>query len=182
MNWLEELLVVIDLSDIPGNEVKIRLSSPTKFRFTFDHVAIDFTEDLPMTIHELPMISAIMNGTEDVLSIVNSINQDYVVLRYKEGVRFGFADVPLASGYSRGFGVSTSGYVYAHEAILDDELRPLMEGKSFEEIKQIILDSGREELIANLPLLEEYYNIVMYSSTLTYEEIIVALYELYYQQ
>jgi len=57
-----------------------------------------------------------------------------------------------------------------------------MEGKTFEEIKQIILDSGREELIAYLPQIEAYYNMVMYSPNLTYEEKVAALYELYYQE
>ena len=180
MNWLEELLIVLDVSDIPGNELKIRLASPTKFEFTFGHIAVDYTDDLPMTIHELELTSAILNGTEDVKGILESIDQDYVVLHSKEGVRLGFGEIPLEEGYSRGFGVSTSGYVYAHNATLHDELEPEMKGKSFEEIKQIILQSNREELIASLPTLEEYYNIVMSSSTLTYEEIIVALYALYY--
>ncbi len=180
-NWIEEKLITLDLSDIPGTDLQVRFVIPSRLGYTFDYVAIDFTEDLPMIIHELELISATLNGTEDVLSIVNSIDQNYVSLYYKEGIRFEFAYIPLAPGYSRGFGVSESGYNYSHEAQVYDELQPLMEGKKFEEIKQIILDSGREELIAYLPQIENYYNMVMYSPYLTYEQKVAALYELYYQ-
>jgi hypothetical protein len=181
-NWIEEKLITLDLSDIPGTDLQVRFVIPSRLGYTFDYVAIDFTEDLPMIVHELELISATLNGTEDVLNIVNSIDQNYMPLYYKNGIRFEFAYIPLAPGYSRGFGVSESGYNYSHEAQVYDELQPLMEGKTFEEIKQIILDSGREELIAYLPQIEAYYNMVMYSPNLTYEEKVAALYELYYQE
>lgn len=158
---MESFLVELDLLGITGSEIQVRLLMPTGSGYLFDDVSIDFTEDLPMIVHELELISATLNGTEDVLNIVNSIDQNYMPLYYKNGIRFEFAYIPLAPGYSRGFGVSESGYNYSHEAQVYDELQPLMEGKTFEEIKQIILDSGREELIAYLPQIEAYYNMVM---------------------
>ena len=180
MNWIEEKLIILDLSNIQGNELIVKLSSPTRIPLTFNHIAIDFTEDLPMTIHELEMTSAVLNNESNVLEILGCIDENYVVLHNKDGVRLGFADVPLASGYSRGFGVSATGFVYVMDAIIDDELRSSMKGKTFEEIKQIILDSGREELIADLPIIEGYYYYIMSFGGLSTEEIILKLYDIYY--
>ena len=98
----------------------------------------------------------------DVIDKLLNINSDYVLLDFKEGVRFGFEAPELQDGYSRGFGVKMTGYIYGQNAQVFDPLQGLMENKSFEEIKQIIIDSGRQELIDDIAMVEEFYYTILY--------------------
>ncbi|HHW79980.1 MAG TPA: hypothetical protein GX742_04145, partial [Acholeplasmataceae bacterium] len=159
---MEEYLVYLDLTGINSEQIKVRFLFATSGGYEFDSVSIDFTDNLPMTIHTMTLESAIMNNEIDVLEKLLLSNDQYVSLDYKDGVRFGFTAPELEEGYSRGFGVATTGYVYAQQAQTSDPLLEQMEGKTFEEIKQIIIDSGRQELIDDIPIVEEFYYTILY--------------------
>ncbi len=118
-----------------------------------------------------------MNGDIDVINqMLNS--QDYLMLdNYKDGVRLGFEAPEIGFGYSRGFGVSMTGYVYVEGAQLTDELQDEIICKTFEEIKQIIINSNRQELIDDIPLVEDFYNTIAYIGSLSYEEIVSILFD-----
>lgn len=173
---MESFLVELDLLGITGSEIQVRLLMPTGSGYLFDDVSIDFTENLPMIIHELDLVSAILNGETDVLDILSNINNQYVSLDYKDGVRLGFQAPELLAGYSRGFGVNMTGYIYWEQAQTNDPLEEEMIGKTFEEIKQIIINSGRQELIADIPKVEEFYYSILYVGSLDYEQLLEALF------
>lgn len=175
---MESFLVELDLEGITGNQIQVRLVAPTAGEYLIDDVSIDFTENLPMIIHTMTLESAILNGTIDVLDILSAANNQYVELAYKEGVRFGFGAPALASGYSRGFGVKMTGYIYPEGAQVADPLQELMDGKDFEEIKQIIINSGRQELIDDIPLVEEFYNTILYVGSQEYEMLLEILFSM----
>ena len=59
---MESFLVELDLTGISGDQIHVRLVSPTQGGYQFDDVAIDFTQNLPMDIYELNLVSAILNG------------------------------------------------------------------------------------------------------------------------
>ncbi len=173
---MESFLVELDLLGITGSEIQVRLLMPTNSGYMFDDVSIDFTENLPMIIHELDLVSAILNGETDVLDILSTINNQYVSLDHKDGVRLGFQAPELLAGYSRGFGVNMTGYIYWEQAQTNDPLEEEMIGKTFEEIKQIIINSGRQELIADIPKVEEFYYSILYVGSLEYEQLLEALF------
>ncbi len=173
---MEEFLVPIDLTGIETENLIVRFVFPTKCAFMFDSVAIDFTPDSEMNIIELDLISAIMNGNVDVIDKVMSINGEYVTLDYKEDVTFGFAVPALQEGYSRGFGVSMTGYIYAAGCTVTDELQPLMEGKTFEEIVDIIIASGRQELIDDIEMVSNFYYTITALGSLEYEDLLRELF------
>ena len=173
---MEEFLVPIDLTGIETENLIVRFVFPTKCAFMFDSVAIDFTPDSEMNIIELDLISAIMNGNVDVIDKVMSINGEYVTLDYKEDVTFGFAVLALQEGYSRGFGVSMTGYIYAAGCTVTDELQPLMEGKTFEEIVDIIIASGRQELIDDIEMVSNFYYTITALGSLEYEDLLRELF------
>ena len=167
---MEEFLVTLDLEGIEGDEIKVRFVYATFAMFEFDSLAIDFTEDAEMIIHELDLVSAILNGQIDIINQVLNQNE-YVELNFKDSLRLGFEMPILEEGYKRGFGVKTTGFVYSEQAPIYDPLVELMEDKTFEEVVQIIIDSNREELIADIPIVSEFYYLVLYFGTLnTFEE------------
>ncbi|MFA7367939.1 MAG: InlB B-repeat-containing protein, partial [Bacilli bacterium] len=173
---MESFLVELDLKDINTQTLQVRFVSPTAVEYRYDDVSIDFTENLPMIIQEMNLVSAILNGETNVLDILSSISDEYVELGYKEGVRLGFEAPELEFGYSRSYGVNMTGYKYAQGSTITDPLLEQMEDKTFEEIKHIIIDSGRQELIDDIPIVEEFYNTIMYIGSQDYETLLELLF------
>ena len=70
------------------------------------------------------------------------------------------------------------GYIYASGANVEDELLEQTIDKSFEEIKDIILNSGRSELIDYVDAVEELYNTLLFVGSLEYEEVLYYMFTL----
>jgi len=173
---MESFLIPIDLTGLTENQVKVRFVSPSRAGYQFDDVSIDYTENLPFIVRTLQPQTAIKNGTIDVLDLVAHHDNAYVELpTYNEGVRIGFNAVDEIAGLTRAYGVKMSGFIYNSHAKVTDPLQPLTEGKTFEEIKQIIIDSGRQELIDDIPLVEEFYYTIMYIGSQDYETLLYLL-------
>ncbi len=173
----EEMLVVLDLDGINEEKILVKISFAAELNYHIDSVYIDFSEDVNMIVHELTLESAILNETDDVKALMLDSNE-YIYLGYKEGVRLGFAAPELLDGYERFIGVSMKGYIYALGANVTDELLEETVGKSFEEMKAIILASDREELVAYVDAVEELYYTLVYVGSLDYEEIIYYMFSL----
>lgn len=169
-----KFLVELDLEGINFNEVRVRLVTPTDGAYLIDSVGIDFSENLRMIVNKLQLDSAILNGTENVFDIVNNLyNEKYVQLKDQEKVILGFNSIPLLEGYTRSYGAGVKGYIYTHpKAITRDPLTDLMQGKTQEEIIQIILDSGRVELIEDIDLVIDFLDMILYLGSLNEEEIL----------
>jgi len=173
---MEEFLVPLDLTDINTQNLVVRFVYPTRGGYMFDSVAVDYSENVEMNIIELDLVSALMNGDIDVLDKVISANNQYVELAHKEYVEFAFAAPALQEGYSRGFGVKMTGYIYAEGSTVTDELQPMMEGKTFEEIVDIIIASGRQELIDDIEIVSNFYYVITQIGALEYEDLLRELF------
>jgi hypothetical protein len=173
---MEEFLVPLDLTDINTEDLVVRFVYPTKGGYMFDSIAVDYSENAEMNIMELDLVSALMNGDIDVLDQVISANNQYVELAHKEYVEFAFAAPALQEGYSRGFGVKMTGYIYAEGCTVTDELQPLMEGKNFDEIVDIIIASGRQELIDDIEIVANFYYTITTLGALDYEDLLRELF------
>jgi len=160
---LEEFILELDLAGIHTEDLQVRISMPTNAGYIIDSVAVDYSQNAAFTYGTMTLDTALFNYDTDVLALVqNDMDDLYAQLNPQDRVRFGFTAPELASGYTRSYGVKMSGYIYAEGLQLEDELIPLMDGKSFEEIKQIIIDSGRADLIADLPMVEEFYYSIIF--------------------
>lgn len=173
---MESFLVELDLLGITGSEIQVRLLMPTGSGYLFDDVSIDFTEDAEMNVVELDLASALMNGDVDVLDKVISANGQYVELERHEYVEFAFNAPVLPEGYQRGFGVKMTGYIYAEGCAVTDELQPLMDGKNFDEIVEIIIASGRQELIDDIETVANVYYVITQIGALEYEDLVRELF------
>ncbi|MCK9234915.1 MAG: MBG domain-containing protein [Acholeplasmataceae bacterium] len=170
---MEEFLVELNLENIHTQDLQVRLTLPGQAGYIIDRVSIDYSINAPMTFGVMTLESALLNGLEDVYQmVVNDQDDLYVQLYYKDAVRMGFSAPELAEGYTRSFGVNMSGYIYAEGVQVEDELEEEMIGKSFEEIKQIIIDSGRQDLIDDIALVEEFYYGILFIGSLDYETIL----------
>lgn len=173
---MEEFLVPLDLTGINTENLVVRFAYPTKGGYMFDCVAVDFTEDAEMNVVELDLASALMNGDVDVLDKVISANGQYVELERHEYVEFAFNAPVLPEGYQRGFGVKMTGYIYAEGCAVTDELQPLMDGKNFDEIVEIIIASGRQELIDDIESVANVYYVITQIGALEYEDLVRELF------
>jgi uncharacterized repeat protein (TIGR02543 family) len=173
---MEEFLVPLDLTGINTENLVVRFAYPTKGGYMFDCVAVDFTEDAEMNVVELDLASALMNGDVDVLDKVISANGQYVELERHEYVEFAFNAPVLPEGYQRGFGVKMTGYIYAEGCAVTDELQPLMDGKNFDEIVEIIIASGRQELIDDIEIVANFYYVITQIGALEYEDLVRELF------
>lgn len=172
----ETFVVNLDLLGINSSEIMVRLLMPTTTSFAIDYVAIDFKENLPMIIHELELNSALLHNGVNVFDIVSDLNNNqHVTLKDEEYVMFGFNEIELLAGYTRGFGVEMKGFIYTHpEAISNDGLMELMKDKTDEEIIQIILDSNQEKYIDELDLVTGFLDMLLYIGSLDEEERILS--------
>ncbi len=69
-----------------------------------------------------------------------------------------------------------TGYIYAAGCTVTDELQPLMEGKTFEEIVDIIIASGRQELIDDIEMVSNFYYTITALGSLEYEDLLRELF------
>ena len=174
---LENYLVYLDLSNIKTENLKVRLVFGSNVEYIIDHISIDFTNDLDMVVHKLNLETAVLNSSTDVKNELLNKNE-YISLSYKENIRLGFTAPILQEGYKRGFGVATTGYVYAQNAKTDDELLEQIKEKTFDEIVNIIFNSNRTELINDISKVREFYNNILYIGSKNQEEILELLFNM----
>ncbi|MBG0763008.1 Ig-like domain-containing protein, partial [Acholeplasma laidlawii] len=174
---LEEFLLVLDLEGINTEELNVRLQLPGKAHYIIDSVAVDYSENIEFSYGAMTLESAMLNNGLNVYSlVVNDSDNQYVSLSYKDAVELAFTAPELQEGFTRRFGVEVSGYIYPSETTIYDDLEELMIGKTFEEIKQIIIDSGRQDLIDDIPLVEEFYYTVLHIGSQDLEIILDILF------
>lgn len=71
----------LDLSRVRGDTVVVRLESAPAF-WLVDRVALDFTTDRDLAVHELPLVSASDQAGRDVGPLIATADDRYYVLRH----------------------------------------------------------------------------------------------------
>lgn len=171
----EELLIYLDLENINTNDLTIRLSFAQMMGYSINNIAIDYSDNVNMTIHELELASAMLNNDIDITELVRNIDENYVYLNFKDSARLGFNSVPLSEGMNRVIGISSTGYIYTNGTKLVDELSNEVKNKTMIEIIGIIASSGRPELMEYIEDVESLYNLLIQLGTLEREQIIQIL-------
>jgi len=110
----EDKIYSIDISDVPGDTLKIKLTPPAVF-WMINYLAIDYTEDLPVQIKEIEAREAIDHKGQDVREILAKNDNKYLIMPDKED----FADLifefpPKSDGMDRTVILKASGYYDIH--------------------------------------------------------------------
>jgi hypothetical protein len=112
--------VMIDLRDIPGDTLKIRLESTAGF-WMINSVIADYTPDVPVEVAELSLQRAVDVNGRDLLGLLSQDDRDYYVMPSKaDWAELEFAAPPSRSGFDRSFVMKSTGY-YTINVIADGE-------------------------------------------------------------
>ncbi|KPL19637.1 MAG: hypothetical protein AMJ92_02510 [candidate division Zixibacteria bacterium SM23_81] len=75
----EERVVPLDLADIEGDTLKIRVSPPTGF-WQLNSFAVDYSQDVPFEFHDISASSATGHDGVDLRSVLESTDANYYVM------------------------------------------------------------------------------------------------------
>jgi hypothetical protein len=110
----EDRIYTIDLRDVPGDTLRIKLTPPAGF-WQINHLAVDYTEDLPVDVTEIAPIEAMDDKNQDVLDILAYTDNDYLVMpEIGDSTQVTFLAVPQKPGMDRSYILKASGYYDIH--------------------------------------------------------------------
>jgi hypothetical protein len=110
----EERAYALDVSDAPGDTLRLRLTPAATF-WAIDRVAVEYGEDAPVVVREVPAMSAADTQGRDVRSALRRTDRRY--LRIDEGglaADLEFAAPPLDPALDRTVFVKAGGYYEVH--------------------------------------------------------------------
>ncbi len=99
----------LDLSRIVGDTVLVRLTSAPSF-WTIDRVALDFTADREVTVHELSLVSARDRYGLDVAPLIAAVDHRDYALRNGATADVVFAVPPVPPGQARSYLLRSTGW------------------------------------------------------------------------
>jgi hypothetical protein len=112
----KDQVVVLDLKDISGDKLKIRLESTVGF-WMINSIAADFSEDTTADFHELTAESAIDQTGKNVTEILRNNDGQYLVMpTTKDKVDITFKSLPSKKNFTRTYLLKCSGYYHIHTA------------------------------------------------------------------
>ena len=105
---------LLDISDVPGDTLKIRLRPPEGF-WWIDSLAVDYTQDPPMQIMEAAPVRAADHNGQDVLGLLAANDGRFHIMpRRGEYADVAFTAPPVPAGLSRSIILKVSGYYDIH--------------------------------------------------------------------
>jgi len=104
-------LIYTDISNIKTNTLKIRFRATSGF-YEINHVFVDYSEDEPMIINKLNMISAIKNNEEDVKENLLINDKKYVELTdiTNDLIDLEYENSPKIDNWKKEYFVKIGGY------------------------------------------------------------------------
>jgi len=99
----------LDLSGVVGDTVVVRLESAPSF-WLVDRVALDFTADRPVVVHELPLVSAHDSAGRDVAPLLAAADDHYFIMANGDGAELLLRVPERPAGTSRTFLLRTTGW------------------------------------------------------------------------
>ena len=147
-----EYLVFTDISNIKTDKLTIRLKATTGF-YEINNVFLDYSEDEPMKINKLELLSAIKNNETNVKDLITEEDEKYLELTdlTEDIVDLEFKDSSITSGWGKDYFVKVRGYYH---------FREFTEHQSFfhflKTVKDIILPVLYEEGFEARYFMKEY--------------------------
>ncbi len=106
----KDQVVRLNISEIPGKILKIKLESTTGF-WLVNCVQADYSIDCPIQVRELNPCYAKNHRGEDILDYIESIDHQYYVMpRFNSWADVKFDALPDPDGYDRTYILKCNGY------------------------------------------------------------------------
>ena len=122
----EDKIYIIDLKDVPGDTLRIKLTPPAAF-WILNYLALDYTEDLPITITEIDAIEAIDHKGQDVREILAENDNTYLIMpNIRDYAELVFESPPRIPGMDRSVILKASGYYDIHLEAKGEPQRELL--------------------------------------------------------
>jgi hypothetical protein len=99
----------LDLSAVTGDTVTVRLETVPGF-WLVDRVGLDFTPGEPLTVHNLPLLSARDAAGRDVAPLLAAVDGRDYALAHRDAAELRFAVPPQPASTSRTFLLRTTGW------------------------------------------------------------------------
>ena len=106
---IKRQVLELDLSRVVGDTVLVRLESAPAF-WLVDRIAMDFTADRPLSVHELPLVSARDRAGRDVAPLLAAADGREFVLHTGDAAELGFRVPELPAGQTRTFILRSTGW------------------------------------------------------------------------
>lgn len=141
-----EKTVVMNIEHIQSENIKIKLESATDL-WRIDCVTADYSDDLPVSIRPLSILTATNDMDEDVTHILNHKDSQYYSTLPGNFAMLEYEDVPPVENLSRTYLLKSSGYYYSW--IEDEE----------EDNRQLVERILTEPRLGNKLYLDEWLNV-----------------------
>jgi hypothetical protein len=110
----EDKVYSFDISDVPGDVLKVKLTPPAAF-WMINYLAVDYSEDLPVQVTEIEAIEAIDHKGQDVRGILKSNDNNYLSMpNIGDRADLVFESPPHSNGMERTVILKASGYYDIH--------------------------------------------------------------------
>lgn len=105
---------VVDVADVPGDTLAIRLTPPANF-WAIDHLAVDYSADVPLSVTEVEPIDGAGREGQDAAARLRATDGSYLVMpEGSDPVVVTFGAPPRPSGTERTVILKASGYYDVH--------------------------------------------------------------------
>lgn len=112
----------LDISDVPGDVLKIELTPPLGF-WMINHVAVDYSEDVPLEVREVGAARAVDSHGADLRDALSSVDGRYFTMPSTgDSADLVFQAPPRSPGLERSVLLKTNGYYDIHMGTLGDPM------------------------------------------------------------
>ena len=120
----DDKVYVIDISDVPGDILKIKLTPPVNF-WMINYLALDYSEDITFRITEIEPSEAMDHNGRDVRGILAQSDNTYFIMpNTGDWAELVFESPPQDDSMDRSIILKASGYYDIH---LDADAKPQKE-------------------------------------------------------
>lgn len=110
----EDKVYRLDLRDVPGSQLRIKLTPPAAY-WMINYLAVDYTEDLLVTLNEVGAVSAVDYRGRDIREFLSRTDNNYLVMPLiGDRADLSFPAPPLADGLARTVLAKVCGYYDIH--------------------------------------------------------------------
>ena len=110
----EDKIYSIDVSDVTGDNLRIKLTPPTAF-WMINFMAVDYSDDLPISVTEVVAIEAVGHTGQDVSWLLSRTDNQYLVMpNIGDYAKLVFISPPQIPNMDRTHFLKASGYYNMH--------------------------------------------------------------------
>jgi hypothetical protein len=105
---------ILDISDVPGDTLKIKLTPPATF-WMINYLGVDYSEDLPLKLVEIDTLEAVDWKGRDVREALAYNDNNYLIMpNIGDTAELTFQSLPYFNGMERSIILKASGYYDIH--------------------------------------------------------------------